>query len=96
MWDKTEHEQLKEICDLIGYEYYSEVWNDAECINCRDYNETDTFRQVNVVEIIFTQEFMDKVLEYQDEVFVVFAEWLLDNLDNPVSYLYNLLITWKE
>jgi len=89
----TEHEQLKYICDKIWYEikykfdrtYYEQV-ADTE------------YRTIDVREIIFTQEFMDKYWEYYKEykfssssIYQTMQLELLNNLDNPVQYLYELI-----
>ena len=77
-----EHEQLKEICKIIGCKYveFEYLWDGQS-------------RRVGVREIIFTQQFMRKIESYMEEL-----EWPLwwDNyimsyLDNPVQYLYNLI-----
>jgi hypothetical protein len=96
----TKHEQLKEICDKIGYnnpefvfnnlfyrKYNTEIWSEDLSL----YNNI-----LNVREIIFTKEFMDKWIDYRlkdnlhedvrDELVI-----LLNNLDNTVEYLYNLI-----
>jgi hypothetical protein len=96
----TKHEQLKEICDKIGYnnpefvfnnlfyrKYNTEIWSEDLSL----YNNI-----LNVREIIFTKEFMDKWIDYRlkdnlhedvrDELVI-----LLNNLDNPVEYLFNLI-----
>ena len=90
----TEHEQLKEICDKINHTapnwtqinysqwmglYYTEIdWDELE-----DYPLCEDVR-----EIIFTPEFMEKFITKK-------PTWhacnLLQNLDNPVQYLYNLI-----
>jgi hypothetical protein len=83
----TEHEQLKEICDKIGYMYNV---------------SSDTFVDfdnniISIREIIFTQEFMDKLFAFllNKHTSVLMAntkkQGLLKNLDNPTEYLYNLI-----
>jgi len=110
MKNKTEHEWLKEICDFIIYKskfeyikntkenlYYNwEVW-------FVDYDKwTDKYRKIDVREIIFTSEFMDKFFNYKVANFWVMwwtkiLLWLVEwNLDNPVQYLYNLLELWLK
>ena len=111
----TEHKKLKEICDLIGFEskfYFNtnnskkyfekeietEVW---EWEWTRAYQEEiDVDVKVNVREIIFTQEFMEKLSEnnivknkiaYQD----LYRE-IMFNLNDPVEYLYNTLWLWTK
>ena len=105
---KTEHEMLKEIADEIGYE----IWHKAEFskwhwnIFISDFdiyqlsNWSKQVRIVDVREIIYTQEFMDKYYHYmvRDWDIVVnvdsihrFNEQLLWRLDNPVQYLHSLI-----
>ena len=89
----SEHELLKEICDKIWYLvlyayddwYYETIWR----IN---------YRYVDVREIIFTQEFMDKLSIYcletldmwraYDRFCISLIQW---HLNNPVEYLADLL-----
>lgn len=84
----TEHKQLKEICDKIWYEVFESndwYWHLYKCWNII----------LDVREIIFTQDFMDKLYQFieHDEPlsFLEYWNWLLHNLDNPVQYLYNLI-----
>jgi len=56
----SEHELLKEICEKIGYEYRH--WNNELkmfAVDTRYYTDC-----IDVREIIFTQEFMEKLDEY--------------------------------
>lgn len=97
----TKHEQLKEICDKIGYnnpefvfnnlfyrKYNTEIWSEDLSL----YNNI-----LNVREIIFTQEFMDKLFAFllNKHTSILIAntkkQGLLKNLDNPTEYLYNLI-----
>jgi len=73
----NEHEQLKEICDRIRYEYKTESdfgikfffskwhWNifisEIDIYAFYDPKRKLAIRKVNVREIIFTQELMDKI-----------------------------------
>lgn len=101
----TENEMLKEICDKIGYNIDTDIQSDCDwfyriCLS--------TECGVDVREIIFTPEFMNK---YEEHIFLykdlwhrlysqaaewAFEIWIIDNLDDPVSYLYNLLPNGKE
>ncbi len=89
----TEHEKLKAICDKIGYDTNIEFYN--------WFYETSEQKKVNVREIIFTQEFMDKfryelkVKHWKDMVEYYMNE-LYQNLNNSVEYLYNLLELWQK
>ena len=100
-----EHEQLKWIADKIGYEsirykfkpkylWYIDV-------------EDKTFRRIDVREIIFTPEFRVKCIEWihkyrhkEDFELSMQAEEDFDNvmqhLDKPVEYIYNLLKEWYK
>lgn len=99
---KKEHETLKEICDLIGHEEdcikYAEweFWYEGEFYKNYTWNG-----EVDVREIIFTPEFNNKMLDYLDknqslENKMTYALWLMNNLYNPVQYLYNLLELWQN
>ena len=77
----TEHEKewekLKTICDKIWY------W-------------TRIRLGLDVREIIFTEDFIDKlryelkVIHWKDNAYI-YINKLLEYLDNPVNYLYNLI-----
>ena len=119
----NEHEKLKCICDKIGYEVKwdihmnwllkNEVWTlYFEKLRKNFYKVICLWetRNVDVREIIFTQDFMEKYISYIDKnispwIFVKrekwelvipeIHDWLIRNLDNPVDYLYNLIKnTW--
>ncbi len=83
---KTEHSKLKEIADEIGYKIEWEI--DANTYIYKEYNTP-----VDVREIIFTQEFMDKMNLYfwHTDWYNKEVYWLLHNLDAPIDYLYNLI-----
>ena len=104
-----EHEQLKEICDKIWYSTY--MWQEEQnwpeiyiekwfykpwCRRC-------IYQKMDVREIIFTKEFMDKYLKFinikekinTSEWSLKFSIFLFNNLDNPVQYLYNLIL-WQK
>lgn len=102
----TEHEKLKEICDEIGYylrdEYIIYKENEwfyrnfyYECTDCT--YQLDKNFEVNVREIIFTQEFMDnftlKYMELEDSCFLrdMYYDLMYENLNDPVDYLYSLI-----
>ena len=93
---KTEHSKLKEIADKIGYEIriYKYVVPDLS-IHKPEWLSWFNIKK-DVREIIFTQEFMDKFFEYtkkntkyKNPTGIFFH--LMEHLDNPVDYLYNLL-----
>ena len=94
----TEHEKLKEICDVIGYELDMKwlIWDkwtifiDIWIWQIPIDSKTD----------IFTQEFMNKFNQYRIRQLdlVVYWQWknsrlweILDHLNTPVDYLYNLI-----
>ena len=95
-----EHEQLKEICNKIGYEtkynidvdniwFYEELNIDISNISSVKYS-----RYLDVREIIFTQEFMEKYKEYAYKLDNIDNQDIYDlllHLDNPVWYLYDLV-----
>ena len=85
---KTEHEKLKEICDKIWYnsEYFDWMWQASWSYFHIQWSIID------VREMIFTPEFMDKFFPYSKASSLwEFAEELFENLDNPVKYLYDLI-----
>ena len=101
----TEHEQLKEICKKIWYDVEKETdyeWDFYYYIQTHNGYDSCSFdREIQAREIIFTQEFMNKMehyyLRYIDEdcdethSIVEIMAWLGANLNNPVEYLYNLI-----
>lgn len=92
----TEHEKLKWICDKIGYEIDYEFL-DLEFVFDYDRYSQSPPQKINVREIIFTQEFMDKYinkLSYTKPKLFNY-EGLIENLDNLVDYLYNLIKPWN-
>jgi hypothetical protein len=94
----TEHQQLKEICDKIGFDFQILKW--SLFWNGKEYTENKDVR-----EIIFNKEFIEKFekylqnTEYKEMVqstytnayITYFRAELITNLDNPVEYLYNLI-----
>lgn len=106
---KTEHEKLKEIIDLIEYNYkrfkYLEETKENEYYNwntwfCIYYKWTDKYNKVDVREIIFNPEFRDKFIEYWlesgDYDWYETYKDIWKYLDDPVTYLYNLLELWNH
>lgn len=90
----TEHEKLKEICDVIGYKindsfyYWDKKWT---LLSNRWENIA-----INPREIIFTKEFMERYLPTvfdwkTDKEVQKFRIMLTHNLHAPVNYLYNKL-----
>ena len=85
MW---EHEMLKVICDKIGYEVLFEYDSDNEYIRVIE----SLVVAVDVREIIFTQEFMERFISFTNPNPINNFYWeLMKNLDNPILYLYNLI-----
>ena len=99
-----EHEKLKEICDKIWYEFNEYLYIIQTLDNYSTFSIRKTIWKclLDVREIIFTQEFMDKYWEYLCKI--KNPEWqelfetalIFNNLNNPVEYLYNLLELWKH
>lgn len=97
----SEHERLKAICDEIGYEYKWFYIFDDEFWLCKNIDWT--WIEIDVREIIFTPEFMDKYMDYfytnidwREYIFNEHIHNLINyNLDNPTLYLYNLLL-WNK
>lgn len=96
----SEHEILKEICDTIGYDLERSLIF-GKCFNWFiGQDDWWDFYYADVREIIFTQEFMDKFFLYRRQAFNIDLNRnvkadMFDHLDDPVSYLYNLLGLWK-
>ena len=92
----SEHEKLKEICDKIGYEVnqhikYVKEWKAFARFLIFENRVAET---IDVREIIFTQEFTNKYDIYYYNILKkinTYWTWLEYELDNPVSYLYNLI-----
>lgn len=107
----TEHEKLKNICEIIWYKpkfNFEEDEEDYDYLCYYEYNKwTWSTRIIDVREIIFTTEFMNKFIDYRskwkiekvpcESLISTFAKWLIWSidrkwhLDNPVDYLYNLM-----
>lgn len=97
----TEHEKLKAVCDLIEHipmYWYKNIKGFYQIMN-RKWD----FRKIDVREIIFTQEFMDKLVNYLEDNRIVapshyktFLISLHKELNDPVDYLYNLLELWQK
>ena len=104
----NEHEKLKIIIDKIWYEskihYDKNFWYTYYIWPYPTFDEplpNWEIKEVDVREIIFTQEFMSKFIGRRKDWKLrpvpclslrwSFYEWLMENLDNPVDYLYNLI-----
>ena len=91
----TEHKKLKYIIDKIEYRiHYDFFYEDKQFKEC--YNEYDSCymeREIDVREIIYTQEFINKYINYMSDYEWVdyIKEDLMSNLDNPVEFLFNLI-----
>ena len=105
------HKQLKEIVELIEYNLsYIYIYDkDAREFQERynEYSESDDEpyfeREINLVEIIFTPEFMAKFnfymiwtkgIELKDLAQIQCT--MFDNLHDPVSYLFKTLGLWQN
>ena len=92
----NKYEQLKEICDIIGYEKSFDKYPDILFITRK---VKSVVVKKDITEIIFTPEFRDKLRKYYlknicDSESIYEKDclyWLMLALDNPVSYLYNLI-----
>lgn len=87
----TEHEKLKAICDVIGYDMQDNIKK----------TKWDTMIYwlwiLSPRDIIFTTEFMEKLRERNRNLLdATNTDMILYNLDDPVSYLYNLLELWHK
>ena len=92
----TTHETLRNICDMIWYEIPKYIWDyNWELVRNQDYWDW-WVAIIDVREIIFTQEFMNKYMKYLkvEKNFwnpTIIIYWLFENLQDPVWYLYNLI-----
>lgn len=94
----SEHEKLKAICDKIGYDEYEIYYAKKDWmwfLSDWYYRELDNWLQelINIREIIFTEEFMDK---FEANCFNLSGKYwesalIRWNLNNPVDYLYSLI-----
>lgn len=88
----TDLEKFKKICNEIGFELF---FVNNENLSLGMY--TDSINQTySVKEIIFTQEFIDQYTLYiankeKTHNKENWALYLLDHLDKPIEYLYNVL-----
>lgn len=92
-YDINDHEKLKFICDTIKYNVWeldSDFDNHFIAFVCSEY------RIINVREVIFTTDFMNKLVSYtwnknrdNDSLRVYYD--LMIHLDDPVEYLYTLV-----
>ena len=104
-----EHEQLKEICEEIKYnpdEHYSDIdWYIRLFWDNPTYDDPlppCEIISIDAREIIFTPEFYKKFLNYRENT--VSLECARNNwsnmasvqLDDPVSYLHNLILWTKD
>jgi len=92
----TDHQKLKAICDEIGHESNKWIENRKEFWYEFWIEPNPCYSSADVREIIFTQEFMDKLWRYYQSIggldkFNELSWELLDNLDDPVSCLYDLI-----
>ena len=87
----TEHEMLKEICDLIEYESW--YWDTIRRWYIYKWEE-----ELDVREVIFTQEFMDLLEQYFniEHNFDDIRYNIISHLNNPVQYLYDTLQLWNQ
>ena len=97
----TEHEKLKEICDLIGFEsdvFEIILWGLDDMIIKKNWWLICEWNR-DVREIIFTPEFMKKLENYCysniDKDLDMLKIMIMSNLRDPVQYLYNTLWLWK-
>ena len=87
----TEHEKLVEICDLIEYESW--YWDTIRRWYIYKWEE-----ELDVREVIFTQEFMDLLEQYFniEHNFDDIRYNIISHLNNPVQYLYDTLQLWNQ
>lgn len=91
----TEHEKLKEICDIIGYDVEKQdiffEWQYYQKVIITWVNIASNVT-VDVREIIFTQEFRMLCMWYlQFTQSEVHFDSIMEHLGNPVHYLYKII-----
>ena len=88
----NEHEKLKAICEKIWYNISNGYFEIEGMLYFKSWY---SYVDIDVREIIFTQEFMDKLSEYLNKNSIKDFKkmwWdICNNLDNPVEFLYNLI-----
>jgi hypothetical protein len=90
---KTEHEKLKEICDLIWYKNNWRMWE----VEYKWEKYSSVYETiVNVRQIIFTPEFMEKYTIYCSDEWIIASSYykifLIDLHNNLTYYLYRRCI----
>ncbi len=91
----NEHEKLKWICDKIEHE--NKNYEEYETLNwCVYIDSIKNCNLISVREIIFTQEFINKFLNYKYtwDPAMECTKFRIDlsyETDNIVNYLYNLI-----
>ena len=92
----TEYEMLYEICTKIWYK----LWEWSEFLKIWDKLKKHWIWEVSSKEIIFSQEFIDKLIEYMSEKEIltssieehnIYYNLMKNNLNNPTQYIYNLI-----
>ena len=95
----NEHELLKKVADKIWFSHSS---YDRERMIFKEWIWENERRLLNVREIIFTSEFMNKFIEYRINWNIkaipckslkdtFYSTLIEEHLDNPVQYLYSLI-----
>jgi len=80
--------RLKQICEIIWYKP-PYLWYQSKWI----ISNADMFSEVPISEIIFSQPFMNKFIEYTEnkiskKLDFRYVLWrILENLDNPIKHL---------
>ena len=93
------HQMLKEICNKIWY----------DCLYFRRIIWEYDWVELSEKDIIFTQYFLTKLKEFlasnecpmwemyrSHNVQRANINHILNNLDNPTEYIYNLVFLWKK
>ena len=100
----TEHENLKEIIDLIGYENnnfrFIKEWQTWPTLLYKNFWVQNQWDRADVREIIFTDWFIKCIYDYCDNTpwtwimecdVRLMESKIMQNLHDPVSYLYYLI-----
>ena len=101
---KNSHEKLKAICDEINYGYIHKYTYIDHVWFMKAEKFLDKWEEaIDVREIIFTPNFINIYCDFVMKDFhretakEIVMMWLWDDLDNPVDFLYNLMIKeWNK
>jgi len=94
-WSKFDWYNLKEYLEIWEIYFYNKFFRMYDS----NFKQDNVNHIINVTEIIFTSEFMEKLVSYLDNENLLWPKRnyekigieIIFNLDNPVDYIYNLI-----